>query len=346
MGYMASWTLREAQEAPMVVERLLRENEPEVRSLAQFLRRKAPALVLTAARGSSDHAALFAKYLLEARLLWPVLSLAPSVLTLYGARPRVPHPALLLAFSQSGESPDVVEAVRAYRGLGVLTVALVNRTESPLAQAAEVVLPLHAGEERAVAATKSLLAMLAATAQLLAHLLEEPRLKEALPALPEALAKALAVEGSLEYLEEAENLFALGRGFAYPVALEAALKLKEVAGLHAEGFSAAEFLHGPQALLEPGFPVLALVQRDEALEGVLATLEGLKAKGAHLLVLSPEPEALALAHTPLRLPVALPPELTPLLLAQGLYPLAEALARARGLDPDRPRHLTKVTRTR
>ncbi len=343
---MASWTLREAQEAPMVVERLLRENEPEVRSLARFLRRRAPALVLTAARGSSDHAALFAKYLLEARLLWPVLSLAPSVLTLYGARPRVPHPALLLAFSQSGESPDVVEAVRAYRGLGVLTVALVNRTESPLAQAAEVVLPLHAGEERAVAATKSLLAMLAATAQLLAHLLEEPRLKEALPALPEALAKALAVEGSLEYLEEAENLFALGRGFAYPVALEAALKLKEVAGLHAEGFSAAEFLHGPQALLEPGFPVLALVQRDEALEGVLATLEGLKAKGAHLLVLSPEPEALALAHTPLRLPVALPPELTPLLLAQGLYPLAEALARARGLDPDRPRHLTKVTRTR
>ncbi len=127
------------------------------------------------------------------------------------------------------------------------------------------------------------------------------------------------------------------------MALEAALKLKEVAGLHAEGFSAAEFLHGPQALLEPGFPVLALVQKDEALEGVLATLGGLKARGAHLLVLSPEPEALALADTPLRLPVALAPEFTPLLLAQGFYPLAEALARARGLDPDRPRHLTKVT---
>ncbi len=337
--------LREAEEAPKAVERLLRENEAEVRSLAAFLRRRPPALVLTVARGSSDHAALYAKYLFEARLEWPVLSLAPSILTLYGARPKAPLPSLLLAYSQSGESPDVVEAVRAYRGAGVLTVALVNREDSPLARAAEVVLPLHAGEERAVAATKSFLAMLAATAHLLAHLLEDGRLRGTLPVLPEALHRALEAEGSLEYLVEGENLFVLGRGLVLPVALEAALKLKEVAGLHAEGLSAAEFLHGPRALLEPGFPLLALVQKDPALEGVLATLEGLKIKGAHLLVLSPEPEALALADTPLRLPAALLPELTPLLLAQAFYPLAEALARARGLDPDRPRHLTKVTRT-
>lgn len=337
---------QEAEEAPQVVERLLRENEAEVKGLAAFLRRRGPALVLTAARGSSDHAALFAKYLLEARLLWPTLSLAPSVLTLYRALPRPPFPSLLLAFSQSGESPDVVEAVAAYRRQGVLTLALVNREDSPLARAAEVVLPLHAGEERAVAATKSFLAMLAATVHLLAHLLEESRLRSALPLLPEALHRALEAGGELAYLEDAEDLFVLGRGFAYPVALEAALKLKEVASLHAEGFSAAEFLHGPQALLEPGFPVLALAQRDEALEGLLATLEGLRAKGAHLLVLSPEPDALALAHTPLSVPVASQPELTPLLLAQAFYPKAEALARARGLDPDRPRHLAKVTRTR
>jgi glucosamine--fructose-6-phosphate aminotransferase (isomerizing) len=347
---MSSWMLREAEEAPRAVERLLRENEAEVRSLAAFLRRRPPALALTVARGSSDHAALYAKYLLETRLLWPTLSVAPSVLTLYGARPRVPLPGLLLAFSQSGESPDVVEVVRAYRGAGVLTVALVNREESPLAKAAEVVLPLHAGEERAVAATKSFLAMLAATvhllAHLLAHLLEEPHLKEALPALPEAMHRALGAEGSLEYLVEAENLFVLGRGLVYPVALEAALKLKEVAGLHAEGLSAAEFLHGPKALLEPGFPLLVLAQRDGALEATLRALESLKATGAHLLVLSREAEALELADTPLRLPVALSPELTPLLLAQAFYPMAEALARARGLDPDRPRHLSKVTRTR
>ncbi|RIH81084.1 Glutamine--fructose-6-phosphate aminotransferase [isomerizing] [Meiothermus luteus] len=240
----------------------------------------------------------------------------------------------------------MVEAVAAYRRQGVLTLALVNREDSPLARAAEVVLPLHAGEERAVAATKSFLAMLAATVHLLAHLLEESRLRSALPLLPEALHRALEAGGELAYLEDAEDLFVLGRGFAYPVALEAALKLKEVASLHAEGFSAAEFLHGPQALLEPGFPVLALAQRDEALEGLLATLEGLRAKGAHLLVLSPEPDALALAHTPLSVPVASQPELTPLLLAQAFYPKAEALARARGLDPDRPRHLAKVTRTR
>ncbi|GAB5603833.1 sugar aminotransferase [Thermus sp. FJN-A] len=343
---MASWMRREAEEAPKVVERLLRENESEVKGLAAFLRRRPPALVLTAARGSSDHAALFAKYLLEARLLWPTLSLAPSVLTLYRAYPRPPFPSLLLAYSQSGESPDVVEAVEAYRRQGVLTVALVNREESPLSRAAEVVLPLHAGEERAVAATKSFLAMLAATLHLLAHLGQEAGLREALPALPEALARAVEAGGELGYLEDAENLFVLGRGFTYPVALEAALKLKEVAALHAEGFSAAEFLHGPQALLEEGFPVLALVQGDEAAEGFLKTLEGLKAKGAHLLVLSPEPEALALAHTPLAVPVSLGPELTPLLLVQAFYPMAEALGRARGLDPDRPRHLAKVTRTR
>lgn len=343
---MASHFRLELEEAPQVVERLLRENRKEVEGLAAFLKRRPPALVLTVARGSSDHAALLAKYLLEARLLWPTLSFAPSVLTLYRARPRLPHPALLLAFSQSGESPDVVETVRAFREAGVLTVAFVNREESPLAQAAEVLLPLHAGEEKAVAASKSFLAMLAAFAQLFAHLLEEGRLREALPLLPEALSRALEVEGSLEYLEDAEGLFALGRGFAYPVALEAALKLKEVAALHAEGLSLAEFLHGPQALLEEGFPVLALVQKDEAFEGALSALEGLKAKGAHLLVLSAEPDALALAHSPLKLPLALPPELNPLLLAQAFYPLAEALARARGGDPDRPRHLSKVTRTR
>ncbi len=346
MGHMASFMRHEAEEAPQVVERLLRENEPEVKGLAAFLRRRPPALVLTVARGSSDHAALFAKYLLEARLEWPVLSLAPSVLTLYRARPRPPYPALLLAYSQSGESPDLLEAVRAYREKGVLTVALVNREESPLAQAAEVVLPLHAGEERAVAATKSFLAMLAATVHLLAHTLEDPKLRQALPALPEALSRALAPQGDLGYLEEAESLFVLGRGFTFPVVLEAALKLKEVAALHAEGLSLAEFLHGPQALLEEGFPVLALAQKDEALEETLRTLEGLRAKGAHLLVLSPEPDALALAQTPLALPVALGPELTPLLLIQAFYPLAEALARARGQDPDRPRHLRKVTRTR
>ncbi|MCS6868321.1 SIS domain-containing protein [Thermus sp.] len=343
---MASLLRQETEEAPKVVERLLKENEAEVRSLAAFLRRRPPALVLTAARGSSDFAALYAKYLLEARLFWPVLSLAPSVLTLYRARPKVPYPSLLLAYSQSGESPDVVEAVAAYRAQGVLTLALVNREGSPLAQAAEVVLPLHAGEERSVAASKSFLAMLAATAHLLAHLLEEPRLRHALPALPEALFRALEGEGELAYLEDAEGLFILGRGFAYPVALEAALKLKEVAALQAEGYSAAEFLHGPQALLQQGFPVLALVQGDETLEATLKTLEALRAKGAHLLVLSPVLEALDLAHTPLPVPAASEPELTPLLLAQAFYPKAEALARARGLDPDRPRHLSKVTRTR
>ncbi len=336
---------QELEEAPLVVERLLRENQGEVRSLAAFLQKRPPGLVYTLARGSSDQAALYARYLLEVYLEWPVLSVAPSVHTLYRAQPRPPGRGLLLAYSQSGESPDLVETLRLYREKGVLTVALVNREASPLAQAAEVVLPLHAGEEKAVPATKSLLAMMAATAQLLAHLLEEEAERTRLMALPEAMHRALEAQADLEALLEAENLFVLGRGLVYPVALEAALKLKEVAGLHAEGFSAAEFLHGPLALLGEEVPLLALVQDDPTLAPTLALLEGLKAKGAGLIVLSPVPEALSLAQTPWPLPVALGPVLTPILLLQAFYPGAEGLARARGLDPDRPRHLAKTTRT-
>jgi glucosamine--fructose-6-phosphate aminotransferase (isomerizing) len=334
--------VQEAREAARVVERLLKENEPEVRSLARFLKRKTPPFALTLARGSSDQAALFAKYLLEARLGLLVAPLAPSVTTLYGQVPGAG--GLLLVYSQSGESPDLVEVARAHRARGSLTVAFVNREESPLAQAAEVVLPLHAGEEKAVAATKSFLAMLAATLHLLAHLQEDKTLLSLLPLLPEALDRAEA-EGELEALVEAEGAYVVGRGFTLAAAGEAALKLKEVALLHAEAVSAAELLHGPIALLSQGLPLLFLLAQDRPLQDLLALLEALKEKGARVLVLSSEPEALALAPHPLRLPTRLSPELDPLLLVRAFYPLAAALGRARGVDVDRPPYLGKVTRT-
>lgn len=298
---MASWTA----EAPGVVERLLKENAPEVRSLARFLRRRNPALVLAAARGRGGLAALYAKHLLEARLLWPVLPLALPLFALYGARPKAPFPSLLLAYDLAGEGTGAEELVRAYRGEGVLTLAFVGREESPLAGAAEAVLPLHLGGAEGA----GFLAGLAATAQLAAHLLEEPRLREALPALPEAMARALEGE---EGLEVGEGLFVLGPGFAYPVALEAALRLKE-AGLRAEGVAALE------ELFPAGLPLLVLVGRDGVLAGLIPALEGLKAKGVPLFVLSPEPEALALADLPLPLPVALAPELDPILLGLGFH---------------------------
>lgn len=335
--------VQEAREAAQVVERLLKENEPEVRSLARFLRRRMPAFALTLARGSSDQAALFAKYLFEARLGLLVAPLAPSVTTLYG---RVPgRGGLLLAYSQSGESPDLVEVFQAHREGGSLAVAFVNREESPLARAAEVVLPLHAGEERAIAATKSFLAMLAATLHLVAHLLEERDLLALLPRLPEALDQAEA-EGTLEALSEAEGAYMVGRGLALPAAGEVALKLKEVALLHAEALSAAQLLHGPLALLAQGLPLLFLVTKDRPLEALLALLEALRAKGAEVLVLSSEPEAWELATHPLRLPVRLSPELDPLLLVRALYPLVADLGRARGVEVDHPPHLSKVVRTR
>ncbi len=333
--------VQEAREAAQVVERLLRENEPEVKSLARFLKRRMPAFALTLARGSSDQAALFAKYLLEARLGLLVASLAPSVTTFYGQVPGAG--GVLLAYSQSGESPDLLEVVRAYRGRGSLTVAFVNREESPLAKEAEVVLPLYAGEEKAVAATKTFLAMLAATVHLLAHL-EEGELGSLLPLLPEALDQAEA-EGELEALVEAEGVYVVGRGLTLAAAGEAALKLKEVALLHAEAVSAAELLHGPLALLSRGLPLLFFVAKDRPLQALLALLEELRTQGARVLVLSSEPEALDLASDPLRLPVRLAPELDPILMVRAFYPLAARLGRARGVDVDRPPYLRKVTRT-
>lgn len=337
----------EALEAPVAVERLLRENEGEVRSLARFLRRRPPAFVQTIARGSSDHAALFGKYLFEARLGWVTASAAPSVVTVYGARPQL-RGALALALSQSGASEDLVEALRAARAAGALTVALVNVEDSPLARAAEVVLPLHAGEETSVAATKSYLAMLAGLAQLVGTVEEAGDLQEALVQLPERMAAAAALDWSagLELFGPASNAYVIGRGYAYAAGQEVALKLKETSALHAEAFSAAELLHGPVAVVGPGFPVLALVPYDRPYPQVVELLPRLREGGAELAVATSEPEALAFADAPLPLGGRFHPVLDSVLMVQAFYPFADTLARARGLDPDRPRHLKKVTRTR
>ncbi|RMH56495.1 MAG: SIS domain-containing protein [Deinococcus-Thermus bacterium] len=347
MSVVNTQMVEEARQAPSAVERALRENRSEVELLGTFLRRHPPPFALTVARGSSDHAALFGKYLIEGRLGLVCSSVLPSVYTVYGQRLSVLR-ALLIAVSQSGQSPDLVEVTRQARRDGALTLALVNQVDSPLAQAAEVVLPLWAGPEKAVAATKSYLAALATLVQVVAAWTEDRELKEALEKLPEALHRALEVDwqAGLELLLAAENGLVVGRGYAFAVAHELALKLKETCAFHAEALSGAELLHGPVALVEPDFPLLALVPRDKPFPGMLELLEALRGKGGHLLVVSTEAEALALAHTPLPLPGRLHPVLDPILAAQAFYPFAAQLAVARGLDPDAPRHLTKVTRTR
>lgn len=338
---------REALQAPSVVERLLRENAGEIESLAGFLRRNPPPFALTVARGSSDHAALYGKYLIESLSGIVCSSAIPSVTTVYGANLSL-NKALTVAVSQSGESPDLLEVVRQARRAGALTVAFVNETASPLAESAEVVFPLWAGKEEAVAATKSYLATLAGLAQLVAHWSEERGLKDALTLLPEALYRSASADwgSGIEPLAEADSSLVVGRGYAFAIAQEMALKLKETSALHAEAMSGAELLHGPVALVGDGFPLLVLAPRDRPLPQMLDLLENLRTKGGHLLVASSEASALDLAHTPLPLPAKVHPVLDSVLLAQAFYPFAAQLSAARGFNPDAPRNLSKVTRTR
>jgi glutamine---fructose-6-phosphate transaminase (isomerizing) len=339
-----SLMLRETEEAPAAVARLIAANADICRDLVQRLRAAPPRFAVTCARGSSDSAAMFAKYLLEIRLGLVVASVGPSVRSIYGGRPQV-EGALFLTISQSGRSPDLIKLAQAAREGGALTVALTNDPASPLAECCEVVLPLHAGPEKSVAATKSYIASLAALLQLLAVWSDDADLKGAVERLPDDLADALKRDWqrAVPALAETRSLYVVGRGAGYATAQEAALKLKETCGLHAEAMSAAEIMHGPLTLAGGDFPVVLFSQRDEALDSLSALAASLTARGVTLLAAGP-----VMAAGAMRLPTAdgLHPFAQPIALVQSFYPLAEALARARGRDPDHPPHLMKVTETR
>lgn len=333
---------REAAESATVVARQLVENEPIMRSLGERLRRSPPRFIVTCARGSSDHAATFAKYVFETRLGLVTASSAPSVSSLYGVAPDLSG-VLFLAISQSGRSPDLLQQAEAARDAGATVVALVNVVDSPLAQLAEAVIPLQAGTERSVAATKSYICSLSAILHLTSKWRSDGRLADALQDLPAALRLAWSLDWSqvIELLADVHNLFVIGRGLGLGIAQEAALKLKETCGLHAEAFSAAEVMHGPMTLVGPGFPVLAFTQEDETRAGLTSLVEEFRARGAPVLI----------AETgdaePGRLPVPpiVDPACTPLLAIQSFYRVVNALALRRGRDPDAPPSLRKVTET-
>ena len=332
----------EAGEAPAAVARLLHTEAGAYAALAASLRQQPPQAILTLARGSSDHAAHYMAYLLMARLGRLVTSLPMSLLTLYRA-PLQCRGLLALAFSQSGQSPDLVEPLRWMGNQGARTVAFVNDATSPLAQAAQQTLALHAGPERSVAATKSFICQLAAGASLAAAWQQDPAFTTALAALPNALDEAHAQDWSagVQALQTTERLYVIGRGAGLAVAMEAALKFKEVCGLHAEAFSGAEVQHGPMALVEPGFPMLVLAPPGPAQPGLLQLAMQLRERGALVLLAAPP-------GTPgVTLPLA--PcghdDLAPITMVQSFYGMVEALAQARSLDPDKPRHLNKVTLT-
>jgi glucosamine--fructose-6-phosphate aminotransferase (isomerizing) len=333
---------RVAHESADVVARQFAANERVVAELAAALRAQPPRFIVTCARGSSDHAAAYAKYVFETRLGVVTASASPSVASIYDA-PLQLDGALFLAISQSGKSPDLLLSVQAAKAAGAQVVALVNDTGSPLAQAADTVVPLHAGPERSVAATKSYLATLAAVLQLVAHWSDDATLHAVIARLPDDLRRGWSGDwGPLaDGLREVRNLFVVGRGYGFGAALEAALKLKETCGLHAEAFSAAEVKHGPMALVGTGFPVLFFAQDDGSMDNTLAVADEFRARGARVFVAAPG----AQCADALPLPADLAPIVTPLLAVQSFYRAANALALARGYDPDVPPHLNKVTET-
>ena len=331
----------EAAEAAEAVRRQHARNADAVARLGAFLRRESPRVLITLARGSSDNAATFARYLTEMRAGVLTSSASPSVASVYDAAPAM-EGAVMVAISQSGRSPDLVAAARAAKDQGAFLVCIVNDEQSPLFALADTALPLCAGPEKSVAATKSFIATLAAVLHILAEWTRDPQVVEAVTALPNLLEHAWALDWSaaLPVLRDADHLYVVGRGHGFGIAQEMALKIKETCGFHAEAFSAAEIRHGPMALVGPDFPVLLTAQDDESQPSVRALAEEFAGRSAPLLVAGmtdvPGTVLPALSADPL---------IQPVLLIQSFYRMVNALAVARGRDPDRPPTLAKVTET-
>ena len=337
-----SQMLTEAREAPAAVARQFAESDQAYRDFGAALRADNPGSLLTIARGSSDHAAHFMAYLIMARLGRLVTSLPMSLITLYQSQIQCKG-LVSMAFSQSGQSPDLVAPMQFFTDGGATTAAFVNDAGSPLAKAAQWVFPLHAGDERSVAATKSFIAQLVAGAHVVTAWQNDTVLQTALRELPAVLARAVDADWSagVDALKDADRLFVIGRGTGLAVAMEAALKFKETCAIQAEAFSGAEVEHGPMALIEEDYPLLILAPRGPAQAGLLALAEKMRIRGARVLLAAP-------VGTPgCNLPVVTTahPELDAISVIQSFYPMVEALSRARDFNPDRPRHLAKITRT-
>jgi glutamine---fructose-6-phosphate transaminase (isomerizing) len=337
----------ELGESPVIVERLLERAVAQVDEVASRVRARGLDLAVIAARGTSDHAALYAQYVLGARNGIVVAPASPSLASLYGTPPRMGS-ALVIGISQSGRSPDVVAVIEASRRQGALTVAVTNEPDSELAAAAECLIELEAGAEKAVAATKTYVAEIAVIAMLSAALSGDERSREEMRSVPAAIRGALEQEPLIERIAAAwadENHCAvLARGFNYATAREWALKLKEMAYVLADPYSAADFQHGPIALVERGFPVLAIATAGPAFEGMAELLERLHGDGARLLILSDSARFDGLGDV-VRVPVV-PEWLSPLVAIVPAQLFALHLALARGLDSEHPRSLSKVTLTR
>jgi glutamine---fructose-6-phosphate transaminase (isomerizing) len=333
----------ELGEAPAVVRAQVRELVAPIGALVARLVARPPNVVVTCARGSSAHAAAFAKHLIEHNLGIPVAAAAPNVTTVYRQRLALKD-QLFLAISQSGSSDDLIETATAARAAGAVTAAIVNATDSPLANACELVLPMAAGPERSIAATKTFIASLTALLRLTAKWTGHGNITTACERLPERLMEAAQLDWreALAPLTAATTLIAIGRGPTLAIAREAALKLKETCALHAEAFSSAEFRHGPIGLVASALPVLMLAPTDASAFGFADLAADLYRAGARVLIAGRGAAASG------RLPTleSDQADADAICLIQSFYGFLLQLATARGVDVDTPRHLQKITRTR
>lgn len=334
----------EIGEQPAAFERILRNAGPHAEEVTEAIRSRSPRFVVLTARGTSDHAALYAKYLVETHLGLPAGLASPSTTTLYDANPNM-RDVLFIAVSQSGESPDIVLSTERARRNGAVTVAITNNQTSPLQDSAEYHLDLLAGKELAVAATKSYTAELLSMLMLVDSLAGRPLTE--FDRLPHQAAALVALTPEIASMAEryrfADHLLVTGRGYNYPTALEAALKLTETCGISAHAFSGADLLHGPMAMIGRGFPTIAIMPSGAGADAMTPVLNALVDKGADVLIVGDGQDA-RLCGAVIPLP-GCPEFISPILAIIPMQIFALTMARKRGLDPDKPKGLSKVTRT-
>ena len=333
---------REIDEIPDAVDRLLTHGKHDISNTADAIRGVNPALIISIARGSSDHVATYLKYAAEINLGLPIASVGPSVASIYKAPMRLEN-SVSIAVSQSGKSPDIVEMAKSAKRDGALSVALTNDVSSPLGGICDHTLDIHAGPERSVAATKTFVTSAVAGLWLLAEWGQDKALKSAIHALPRALDQAAKINWPeiRETLAQDRSLFTLGRGPSWAVSNEAALKFKETCQIHAESYSSAEVLHGPVSIVDEGFPVLGFAAGDAAEKPLVDIADAIAAKGAKVFATS----NMCRAATKLQHIRTAHPLTDPLSLIVSFYAMVEKVALSLGADPDAPRHLKKVTET-
>ncbi len=332
---------REILEIPDAVERLLSQGGNDIRKAAAAARDINPTFLLSVARGSSDHACTYLKYASELVLRRPMASVGPSVKSVYDVD-LIANGALCVSVSQSGMSPDIVRMTDSVQAAGGMAIAITNNPESDLAKVASATLPIHAGPELSVAATKTFVTSLVAGLWLIAEIKQDGALVAAIRALPAHLATATACDWSeAAQAMNGRSLFTLGRGPSWAIANEAALKFKETCLIHAESYSSAEVLHGPVSIIEQGFPVIGFAAGDAAESKLVEVADTLADKGATVFATSAK----------LKKATALPHARTdhwltdPIAAIVSFYGMVENIARSRGINPDTPRHLKKVTET-